>query len=167
MRNCGWSGTLQQHSKNCWIFEKIVWKRGVWRMNCGWSGTQQQHSTATQSKRWNWWRHNLSNLRKNTVRKIRSTAKLWLEWSQQQHRNATQTAKKRRQKKRQWERASNHLEMFLISICVWLNTAACDRLYETGGITNEGGEKTILQSNNMVALRVIYFPPRYGMVQYV
>jgi hypothetical protein len=68
-----------------------------------------------------------------------------------------ETAKKRRPKKQQRERASNRLEMFLVSICVWLNTAACKRLYETGGITNEGGEKTILQSNNMVALRVIYF----------
>ena len=40
----------------------------------------------------------------------------------------------------------------------------CERLYETGGITNEGGEKTILQSNNMVALRVslLYL----GMVWY-
>jgi hypothetical protein len=45
-----------------------------------------------------------------------------------------------------------------------MNTAACERLYETGGITNEGGEKTILQSNNMVALRVslLYL----GMVWY-
>jgi hypothetical protein len=60
------------------------------------------------------------------------------------------------EKKQQRERASNRLEMFLVSICVWLNMAACERLYETGGITNEGGEKTILQSNNMVALRVIY-----------
>ncbi len=37
-------------------------------------------------------------------------------------------------------------------------------MYETGGITNEGGEKTILQSNNMVPLRVslLYL----GMVWY-
>ena len=55
--------------------------------------------------------------------------------------------------------------MFLVSICVWLNTAACKRLYETGGITNEGGEKTILQSNNMVALRVVFIISRYGMVR--
>ncbi len=31
----------------------------------------------------------------------------------------------------------------------------------------KGEHKTILQSNNMVALRVIYLHLRYGMVQYV
>ncbi len=123
--------------------------------------TTTQHCNTKRTTKW--WRHHLSNFRK-ICSKTRSTAKLWLEWSQQQNSDATRMAKKRRQKKQQRERASNRLEIFLISICVWLNTAACERLYETGGITNEGGEKTILQSNNMVALRVslLYL----GMVWY-
>ncbi len=150
---------LYNNTANCRISEQSVRKRGVWR-NCGWSDLNNNTAKKRRQKK--------QQLKKSVefsknCSKMRSTAKLWLEWSQQQHSDATRTAKKKQQKK-QRERASNRLEMFLISICVWLNTAACERLYETGGITNEGGEKTILQSNNMVALRVslLYL----GMVWY-
>jgi hypothetical protein len=45
------------------------------------------------------------------------------------------------------------------------NTCCC-RLSVQVNIVLKGGYKTILQSNNMVALRVVYLHLRYGMEQY-
>ena len=51
-RNCGWSGTQQQHRKH--ETKRTVSRMTsipVWERYCGWSGTQQQHSSKRETKR--------------------------------------------------------------------------------------------------------------------